>query len=193
MATCFWAVTLESFTLPPRRSWGTQVTNYNIFAIQNQLIGEVIKSGNRIYIWCGIIDIKRQKIIEVYSYFMLKREISARVRCKSYSKEFHPTHYNGCNYSSMLGFKLNHARKRGPMCLSQHYDCFNIHEWTKRPHFAERIFTCCVDEKCCMCFASNLFMCILHDLFYHKSYFSTQKLQGSCLHTWLNFNPSMDK
>ena len=27
---------------------------------------------------------------------------------------FHPTHYNGCNYLSMLGFKLNHVSKRGP-------------------------------------------------------------------------------
>ena len=29
-------------------------------------------------------------------------------------KWFHPTHYIGCNYLSMLGFKLNHVRKRGP-------------------------------------------------------------------------------
>ena len=28
-------------------------------------------------------------------------------------KLFHPTHYNGCDYLSMLGLKLNHVRKRG--------------------------------------------------------------------------------
>ena len=27
---------------------------------------------------------------------------------------FHPTFYNGCNYLSMLGLKLNHVIKRGP-------------------------------------------------------------------------------
>ena len=29
-------------------------------------------------------------------------------------KWFHPTHYNGCKYLSMLGLKLNHVSKRGP-------------------------------------------------------------------------------
>ena len=29
-------------------------------------------------------------------------------------KSFHPMHYNGCNYLSMLGLKLNHVSKRGP-------------------------------------------------------------------------------
>ena len=29
-------------------------------------------------------------------------------------KQFHPTLYNGCNYLSMLGIKLNHASERGP-------------------------------------------------------------------------------
>ena len=28
-------------------------------------------------------------------------------------KQFHPTLYNGCNYLSMLGLKLNHVSKRG--------------------------------------------------------------------------------
>ena len=28
-------------------------------------------------------------------------------------KSFHPTHYNGCNYLSMLGLKLIHVSKRG--------------------------------------------------------------------------------
>ena len=28
-------------------------------------------------------------------------------------KLFHPTHYNGCNYLSMLGLKSNHVSKRG--------------------------------------------------------------------------------
>ena len=28
-------------------------------------------------------------------------------------KLFHPTHYNGCNYLSMLGLKLIHVSKRG--------------------------------------------------------------------------------
>ena len=33
-------------------------------------------------------------------------------------KLFHPTLYNGCNYLSMLGLKLNHVSKRGPLCSS---------------------------------------------------------------------------
>ena len=31
-------------------------------------------------------------------------------------KLFHPTLYDGCNYLSMLGFKLIHVSKRGPRC-----------------------------------------------------------------------------
>ena len=31
-------------------------------------------------------------------------------------KYFHPTHYNGCDYLSMLGLKLNHVSKRGHRC-----------------------------------------------------------------------------
>ena len=30
-------------------------------------------------------------------------------------KYFHPTHYNGCNFSSMLGLKVIHVSKRGPL------------------------------------------------------------------------------
>ena len=29
-------------------------------------------------------------------------------------KWFHPTHFNGCNYLSMLGLRLIHVSKRGP-------------------------------------------------------------------------------
>ena len=29
----------------------------------------------------------------------------------------HPTHYNGCDYLSMLGLKLNHVSKRGHWCF----------------------------------------------------------------------------
>ena len=39
-------------------------------------------------------------------------------------KLFHPTLYNGCNYLSMLRFKLNNVSKRGPDChrlASSHY------------------------------------------------------------------------
>ena len=32
----------------------------------------------------------------------------------SLDKQFHPTHYNGCNYLSMLGLKLNPVSNRGP-------------------------------------------------------------------------------
>ena len=34
-------------------------------------------------------------------------------------KLFHPIHYNGCNYLSMLGLKLNHVSKRGPRYENQ--------------------------------------------------------------------------
>ena len=33
-------------------------------------------------------------------------------------KLFHPTLYNGCNYLSILGLKLNHVSKRGYWCQS---------------------------------------------------------------------------
>ena len=29
-------------------------------------------------------------------------------------KQFHPTHFNGCNHLSMVGLKLNHVSKGGP-------------------------------------------------------------------------------
>ena len=32
-------------------------------------------------------------------------------------KQFHPILYNGCNYLSMLGLKLNHVSKRGRWCF----------------------------------------------------------------------------
>ena len=32
-------------------------------------------------------------------------------------KQFYPTYYNGCNYLSMLGLKLNHVSKRGPWSI----------------------------------------------------------------------------
>ena len=32
-------------------------------------------------------------------------------------KKFHPTHYNRCNYLSMLGLKLIHVSKRGHCCV----------------------------------------------------------------------------
>ena len=39
-----------------------------------------------------------------------------RLHCWSLGmgKKFHPTLYNGCDYLSMLGLKLNHVSKRGP-------------------------------------------------------------------------------
>ena len=33
-------------------------------------------------------------------------------------KEFHPIHYNGCKYLSMLGLQLIHVSKRGPWISS---------------------------------------------------------------------------
>ena len=34
-------------------------------------------------------------------------------------KVIHPTVYNGCNYLSMMGLKLNHVSKRGPSWISR--------------------------------------------------------------------------
>ena len=47
-----------------------------------------------------------------------------RLHCWSLGmdKKFHLTLYNGCNYLSMLGLKLNHISKRGPWrLLLAHY------------------------------------------------------------------------
>ena len=38
------------------------------------------------------------------------------------AKQYHSTIYDGCNYFSMPGFKLNHVTKRGPWCI-----CVNTH------------------------------------------------------------------
>ena len=42
----------------------------------------------------------------------------ATVEVLEWDRWFHPTLYNGCNYLSMLGLKLNHVSKRGPRCPS---------------------------------------------------------------------------
>ena len=36
-------------------------------------------------------------------------------------KCFHPTVYNGCDYLSMLGLKLNHVSKRAPCSMASNY------------------------------------------------------------------------
>ena len=46
-------------------------------------------------------------------------------------KWFHPTLYNGCNYLSMLGLKLNHVSKRGPMELRAWMNRWHLHEMDK--------------------------------------------------------------
>ena len=38
-------------------------------------------------------------------------------------KWFDPILYNGCNYLSMLGLKLDHVSKRGPWCAFQFGSC----------------------------------------------------------------------
>ena len=43
-------------------------------------------------------------------------------------KIFHPTLYNGCNYLSMLGLKLNHINKKGHKILSSFAKAGNILE-----------------------------------------------------------------
>ena len=49
-------------------------------------------------------------------------------RCNRWSlgmdKQFHPTFYNGCNYLSMLGLKLNHVSKRGPKCQQTNLELY---------------------------------------------------------------------
>ena len=42
-------------------------------------------------------------------------------------KWFHPTVYNGCNYLSMLGLKLNHVSKSGHW---QHMQVIDLEHWT---------------------------------------------------------------
>ena len=60
--------------------------------------------------------------------------------------KFHPIHYNGCNYLSMLGLKLNHVSKSGHrrileiqsmrQCVDTLSPGQNCH------HFADDIFKC---------------------------------------------------
>ena len=40
-------------------------------------------------------------------------------------KLFHLTFYDGCNYLSLLGLKLNHVSKRRPSDLHQHFWCWS--------------------------------------------------------------------
>ena len=44
---------------------------------------------------------------------------------------FHPTFYNGCNYLSMLGLKLNHVSKRGLKYLAIPYTCLCLKNNTR--------------------------------------------------------------
>ena len=41
-------------------------------------------------------------------------------------KRFLPSHYNGCNYLSMMGLKLIHVSKRGPWSVSCVYGVFHM-------------------------------------------------------------------
>ena len=59
-------------------------------------------------------------------------------------KQFHPIHYNVCNYSSMLGIKLNHVSKRGHrvkkwnMYLTDEAPSKGFSQWI--PHVGHPIF-----------------------------------------------------
>ena len=44
-------------------------------------------------------------------------------------KSFQPTHYNGCNYLSMLGFKLNNVRIRGYWSLKSEEYLISSLQW----------------------------------------------------------------
>ena len=49
------------------------------------------------------------KVWDEITYAFLNFNVRTRM-----DKWFHPIHYNGCNYLSMLGLKLNHVSKRAP-------------------------------------------------------------------------------
>ena len=49
--------------------------------------------------------------------------------CLGVDKQFHPTHYNGCYYLSMLGFKLNHVSERGPGHNTAGVEAKHVYPW----------------------------------------------------------------
>ena len=55
----------------------------------------------------------RSKVWDKITY-PLPNFIGATVEVWEWIKKFHPTHYNGCNYLSMLGSKLIHVTKGAP-------------------------------------------------------------------------------
>ena len=74
--------------------------------------------------WIGVFNnvIKGQKTFNNWAlYKVYHRRWSWEIE-----KYFHPTHYNGSKYLSMLGLKLNHVSKRGLLVLtSKHYTLLN--------------------------------------------------------------------
>ena len=55
-------------------------------------------------------------------------------------RKVHPAHYNRCKYLSMLGLKLIHVSKRGPMCC--HGAKFEITDGTWGCHWTTHGGTC---------------------------------------------------
>ena len=55
--------------------------------------------------------------------------------------QFHPTLYNGCDYISMLGLKLNHISKRGYCSSQPHYHRHRQGHWHGRSIFLLQIRT----------------------------------------------------
>ena len=74
--------------------------------------------------WIGVLVyvVKGQKASNKWAlYNVYHRRWSWEIE-----KYFHPTHYNGSKYLSMLGLKLNHVSKRGLLVVtSKHYNLLN--------------------------------------------------------------------
>ena len=76
-------------------------------------------------------------------------------RCNRWSlgidKYFHPTHYNGCNYLSMLVLKLIHVSIRGYCCihfiLSTCFDVLSIRSWRSRKIKASRQWSIVLSQR----------------------------------------------
>ena len=52
-------------------------------------------------------------------------------------------YYNGCNYLSMLGLKLNHVSKRGHSCMpttGRHFSIKMLSHQYKNSHYEDKIF-----------------------------------------------------
>ena len=76
-------------------------------------------SSSKLYSQQKTMNIIHESKHNIYKWIHIVNSVGGHQRSQrlifmAMDKLFYPTFYNGCNYLSMLGLKLNHVSKRGP-------------------------------------------------------------------------------